>query len=107
MQIDVLHTLALIAVAAAVTFSLRFVPMLTVRAIATNPYVLAIGKMLPGGIMVILVVYSINHGEFHGAGGLLALAVALGSTIGLYLWRKNVLLALVAGVLIYGALTFG
>ncbi|QNV37538.1 AzlD domain-containing protein [Rothia terrae] len=107
MPIDVLHTLALIAVAAAVTFSLRFVPMLTVRAIATNPYVLAIGKMLPGGIMVILVVYSINHGEFHGAGGLLALAVALGSTIGLYLWRKNVLLALVAGVLIYGALTFG
>ncbi|MDT0189702.1 AzlD domain-containing protein [Rothia terrae] len=107
MQIDVLHTLALIAVAAAVTFSLRFVPMLTVRAIATNPYMLAIGKMLPGGIMVILVVYSINHGEFHGAGGLLALAVALGSTIGLYLWRKNVLLALVAGVLIYGALTFG
>lgn len=107
MQIDVLHTLALIAVAVAVTFSLRFVPMLTVRAIATNPYVLTIGKMLPGGIMVILVVYSINHGEFHGAGGLLALAVALGSTIGLYLWRKNVLLALVAGVLIYGALTFG
>lgn len=107
MQIDVLHTLALIAVAATVTFSLRFVPMLTVRAIATNPYVLAIGKMLPGGIMVILVVYSINHGAFHGAGGLLALAVALGSTIGLYLWRKNVLLALVAGVLIYGALTFG
>lgn len=107
MPIDVLHTLALIAVAAAVTFSLRFVPMLTVRAIATNPYVLAICKMLPGGIMVILVVYSINHGEFHGAGGLLALAVALGSTIGLYLWRKNVLLALVAGVLIYGALTFG
>lgn len=107
MQIDVLHTLALIAVAAAVTFSLRFVPMLTVRAIATNPYVLAIGKMLPGGLMVILVVYSINHSEFHGAGGLLALAVALGSTIGLYLWRKNVLLALVAGVLIYGALTFG
>jgi branched-subunit amino acid transport protein AzlD len=107
MPIDVLHTLALIAVAAAVTFSLRFVPMLTVRAIATNPYVLAIGKMLPGGIMVILVVYSINHGEFHGAGGLLALAVALGFTIGLYLWRKNVLLALVAGVLIYGALTFG
>lgn len=107
MQIDVLHTLALIAVAAAVTFSLRFVPMLTVRAIATNPYVLTIGKMLPGGIMVILVVYSINHGEFHGAGEMLALAVALASTIGLYLWRKNVLIALVAGVLVYGALTFG
>lgn len=107
MQIDVVHTLALIAVAAAVTFSLRFVPMLTVRTIATNPYVLTIGKMLPGGIMVILVVYSINHGEFHGTGGLLALAVALASTIGLYLWRKNVLIALVTGVLIYGALTFG
>ena len=107
MHLDVLHVLALIFVAAIVTFSLRFVPMLAVRAIASNPYVVTIGKMLPGGIMVILVVYAINHGEFHGASAALALALALASTIGLYLWRKNVLLALVAGVLIYGALTFG
>ncbi|WP_255521948.1 AzlD domain-containing protein [Rothia sp. ZJ932] len=95
------------AVAAVVTFGLRFVPMMGMRAVAANPYVLAIGKMLPGGIMVILVAYSIQHGNFTETRNTLALAAALVATIGLYLWRKNVLIALVTGVLLYGALTFG
>lgn len=106
-MIDIFHTLTLIAVSALVTFTLRFVPMMSVRAVANNPYVLAIGKMLPGGIMVILVAYSIHHGDFARPSAAIALVVALVLTVGLYLWRKNVLIALVAGVLVYGVVTLG
>lgn len=107
MNIDVTYTLALIGVSALVTFLLRFIPMMAVRALANNPYVLAVGKMLPGGIMVILVVYSIHHGNFGTPQTALALIASMAVTIGLYLWRKNLLLSLVLGVLLYGALTFG
>lgn len=101
MAID-LHAAALVAVIAAVTVLLRFVPFWVFGGGRPTPrYVLYLARVLPCAIMAMLVVYCLRGadplGPTHALPELLAGAVV----VGLQWWRKNTLLSIAAGTALY------
>ena len=101
MTID-LHAAALVAVIAAVTVLLRFVPFWVFGGGRPTPrYVLYLARVLPCAIMAMLVVYCLRGadplGPTHALPELLAGAVV----VGLQWWRKNTLLSIAAGTALY------
>ena len=96
-----LHSAALVAVIAAVTIGLRFLPFLIFRGRETPRFITYLGKVLPYAIMGMLVVYCLRGTNLlsvpHGIPELLACAVV----VGLHLWKKNTLLSIIAGTVCY------
>ena len=91
-----LHSVAIIAVAAIVTLIIRAVPF-----VAFDGTVTYLGKVLPPAIMVILVIYCVKGINLftgsHGIPELLSIAVvAL-----LHIWKKNTLLSIAVGTILY------
>ena len=99
---NVKHSILLIAVIALVTAALRMLPYLIFRDARKTPAViLYLGRVLPFAVMGMLVVYCVR--EVHvtafpfGIPELIA-----GSVVALlHLWRRNTLLSIVSGTLLY------
>lgn len=92
----------LIIVMAAVTALLRFLPFLIWNGKRKTPeVVLYLGKVLPYAIMAMLVVYCLKGVNIiaapHGLPELIAVAVVAG----LHVWKKNTLLSIVVGTVVY------
>ena len=96
------YVLSMVAVSAAVTALLRFLPFLLLRKGRKTPAVITyLGKVLPCAIMGMLVVYCMKDVDFlatpHGIPELLGcLIVAL-----LHIWRRNTLLSIGVGTVAY------
>ena len=96
------HTAVLIAVMALVTLLLRFLPFLIFRADRPIPPCIAyLGEVLPAAIIGTLVIYCLRNTSVtaapYGAPELLAaLCVA-----GLQVWRRNPLLSILSGTVLY------
>ena len=58
----------------------------------------------PGGIMVILAVYTLRDVSVAAAPHGLPEALALGAAVGLHLWKRNAVLSIIGGTAIYVAL---
>lgn len=99
---NVKHSILLIAVIALVTAALRMLPYLIFRDARKTPAViLYLGRVLPFAVMGMLVVYCVR--EVHvtafpfGIPELIA-----GSVVALlHLWRRDTLLSIVSGTLLY------
>ena len=97
-----MYKIALIAVAALVTMSTRFLPFLIFGEKRKTPeIILYLGKVLPCAIMGMLVVYCLKEVSVlaypYGIPELLGIAlVAL-----LHLWKRNSLLSIGAGTVFY------
>lgn len=96
-----IHSVLLIAVIAAVTALLRFLPFLIFGSRETPTFVTYLGKVLPYAVMGMLVVYCLRNISFvtspHGIPELLSVAlVAL-----LHLWKRNTLLSIIGGTACY------
>ncbi|MBR0266306.1 MAG: AzlD domain-containing protein [Clostridia bacterium] len=94
------HAAILVAVMAAVTMLLRFLPFLVFRK-KTPPYIAYLGEVLPAAIIGMLVVYCLKDTAVtrppFGAPELIAgLAV-----VGLQAWRRSSLLSILGGTAIY------
>jgi branched-subunit amino acid transport protein AzlD len=89
------------AVAGAVTLALRAAPFAAMSALRSSPLVGYLGRHLPAGVMVILVIYLLRDvpwGEpLVGARELVAIAVV----VGIQLWRRQALLSMAAGTVVY------
>jgi branched-subunit amino acid transport protein AzlD len=95
-----LHSVAIIAVAAIVTLIIRAVPFVAFGGEVPET-VTYLGKVLPPAIMVILVIYCVKEINLftgsHGIPELLSIAVvAL-----LHIWKKNTLLSIAVGTILY------
>ena len=77
------HAVLLIAVSALVTALIRFAPFLVFR----------------GGRM--LVVYCLRNMDFAGASHALPEIIAAAVVVLLHVWRRNTLLSIVAGTVVY------
>ena len=101
MSID-LHGMALVAVVAAVTMLIRFLPFLVFGGGRPTPrFITYLAGVLPCAIMAMLVVYCLKNVSFtrgdHGLPELIGIFI----TAGLHLWKRNMLLSIAAGTITY------
>lgn len=91
------YLVAVVLVAAAVTFVLRAAPFALVARLRESRLLPWLGARMPVGIMVILAVYTVHDTDFGDCAQLSPLLVGLAVTVGLHLWRHNPVLSIVAG----------
>ena len=89
-----------VAVMAVVTALLRFLPFLIFRK-QTPAYITYLGKVLPSAIIGMLVIYCLKDVRVsvppHGLPELIAAACV----VGLQAWKRNSLLSILSGTLVY------
>ncbi len=95
-----LHAALLVAVMAAVTALLRFLPFLVFRH-KVPAYVMYLGEVLPAAIIGMLVIYclkdvTLNRAPFGAPELLAGLAV-----VGLQAWKRNSLISILGGTVLY------
>jgi len=100
---DTAYIMAALVVMFAVTFALRALPFAVLMPLRGSALVGFLSEQMPGGIMVILVVYTLRDVSLVGSHGLPE-ALALAATVGLHLWRRNAVLSIIGGAVIYVAL---
>ena len=95
-----MNAAVLIAVMSAVTILLRFLPFLIFRK-QTPPYITYLGKVLPSAIIGMLVIYCLKDVSLtshpHGLPELIAAACV----VGLQVWKRNSLISILAGTVVY------
>ena len=97
-----LHSVLLVAVMALVTALLRFLPFWTFGGKRQTPAVIDyLGKVLPGAIMAMLVVYCYKGIHFTAFSFSLPELLAGATVVLLHLWRRNTLLSIVGGTALY------
>lgn len=96
---DPAHIAAMVAVSAAITWALRALPFAALAPLRRSVVVRYLSLHMPLGVMVILAFYTLR--EIPTADGLhrWAALAALAVTVGLHLWRRNLLLSIVGGTL--------
>lgn len=97
-----MQILATIAVAAAATILTRALPFIAFPAGRQTPaYIQYLGRVLPGAVFGLLVVYCLREVDvFTGTHGL---PEALGVLVagGTYLWKRNMLLSIALSTVLY------
>lgn len=97
-----LHSMILIAVVAAVTMLLRFIPFAVFgRSQKTPEYITYISSVLPYAIMGMLVVYCLKDVSITEAPYGLPELIAGAIVVGMHLWKRNTLVSIVAGTVGY------
>lgn len=95
------RVLILIAVMALVTMAIRFIPFILFNGKETPEYINYLGKYLPYSVMAMLVVYCLKDvsvtSKPYGIPELMGVLVVAG----LHIWKRNTLLSIVAGTVIY------
>ena len=99
-----MRSAVLIAVMAAVTILLRFLPFLVFRK-ETPPYIAYLGRVLPPVIIGMLVIYCLKDVNCTAAPFGLPELIASVCVVGLQVWRRNPLLSILAGTILYMLLT--
>ena len=95
-----LSAAVLVAVMSVVTILLRFLPFLVFRK-ETPPYIAYLGKVLPPAIIGMLVIYCLKDVSLFAAPFGIPELVGAVSVVGLQVWKRNSLLSILAGTVIY------
>ena len=96
------HSVMTVAVTAAVTAALRFLPFWIFRGNRKTPTVVQyLGRVLPYAIMGMLVVYCLKDIAPLAWPYALPEGIAAVSVILLHLWRSNTLFSIVGGTAVY------
>lgn len=96
------HKILLIVVIALVTMLTRFLPFLLLGGSKeTPPLVAYLGKVLPYAIMGMLVVYCLKEVSFLRSPYGLPEALGVAAVAGLHVWKRNTLLSIAGGTVLY------
>jgi len=96
------HTILLIAVAVIMTVLTRALPFLLFGGSRKMPSsVDVVAKTMPPAIMAVLVVYCVKSDLFTWTPSALATAIGVLSTVLLHLWKRNTLLSIAGGTILY------
>ena len=80
----------------------RFLPFLVFRASKPTPkYIVYLGKVLPGAIFAMLVVYCLRNVSLTQYSYGLPEALGIAVTAGLHLWKRQMLLSVAGGTICY------
>lgn len=95
------YILAAILVAGAVTWALRAVPFMVLSPLRNSDLLAYLGARMPVGIMAILAVYTLKGTAVTDLKAVLPVICALATTIGLHLWRGQMILSIFGGTALY------
>ncbi len=99
------HSVLIVLVCALVTLFTRAAPFVLFPEKKELPRAVKyLGKVLQGAVMGMLLVYCFRNTSVLSASHGLPEAIAALVTVGLYLWRKSILLPVGAGTVVYMAL---
>ena len=99
---DKFYAIAMIAVIALVTAALRFLPFFIFLGNRQTPkYVEYLGKVLPYAIMGMLVVYCLKGISFTALSNWVPYLVASAAVVLIHLWKRNTLLSIITGTVLY------
>ena len=90
----------LIAVMAIVTMLLRFMPFMIFRK-ETPEYISYLGQVLPAALIGMLVIYCLKDTSFMEAPHGLPELISAGIVVALQAWKRNSLLSILTGTVIY------
>lgn len=101
-MIDISHSLLLILVISLVTLILRFLPFVIFRNADKTPKALEyLSTVLPGAIMGMLVIYCFKSAVILTWPFALPELIATIIVVGLYLWKRNTLVSIGVGTVLY------
>jgi branched-subunit amino acid transport protein AzlD len=95
------YLLAAVAVSATITWALRALPFALLAPLRRSPLVAHLGSAMPVGVMAVLIVHTVRHVPLAVAPHGLPTAVALVVTVGLHVWRRDIVLSIVAGTVVH------
>ena len=99
---DNLHTGQLVAVIALVTVLLRGIPFIVFGGRKKTPaFITYLSNVLPYAIMGMLVVYCLRNTDFVAAPHGLPEVIACTAVAMLHLWKRNTLLSIALGTVLY------
>ena len=102
MPLTPMQTLASIAVMAVVTFLTRALPFLLFGRGGEPPkVVLYLGRLLPPAVIAMLIVYCYRNTSFADPSGWAPGFIAGLAVVGLHVWKKNNMLSIVGGTILY------
>jgi len=101
---DTPYLLAAVAASAAVTWGLRALPFAVLAPLRTSAVVGYLGARMPLGVMVILIAYTVRDLPLAHPARALPDVLALAVTIALHRWRRNAVLSILGGTVIYAVL---
>ncbi|MBR2546731.1 MAG: AzlD domain-containing protein [Eubacterium sp.] len=94
------YSAILVAVMAAVTILLRFLPFLVFNK-ETPAYIAYLGKVLPSAIIGMLVIYCLRETEFTAVPFGLPELAAAAVVVLMQIWKRNSVLSILAGTIAY------
>ncbi len=84
------------------TMATRFLPFLVFSDKKPTPkFILYLGKALPSAIFGMLVIYCLKNVTITGGSHGLPELIAISVTVGLHLWRRQMLLSIAGGTVCY------
>lgn len=98
---DSIFSAATIAVISLVTIVIRFLPFLIFTGKKTPEFILYLGKVLPFAIMGMLVVYCLKSVSLVQSPFGLPELIAGVIVVLLHLWKRNTLISIAAGTIVY------
>lgn len=101
---DTLRAIIVIAIGAAVTICMRFLPFAVFKGRKTPEIITYLGKVLPFAIMGMLVVYCLKGVSFSSIGGWLPELISCAVVVIVYVISKKTILSILGGTVCYMAL---
>ncbi len=95
------HSMLIVAVAAAITLMLRGLPFIIFNGENTPKFVLYLGKYLPSAVIGMLVVYCLKDANFLSAPFALPEIIAIVAVAVIHLIKRNTLLSVAGGTVLY------
>lgn len=98
---QITYLLLAIATLTLLTVATRTLPFIFSRHLSQSTRAQVLGKYLPAAIMTLLVVYELHPGNAQVDGHLFAQVIALLCVAVIHVWRRNIILSLAVGMLVY------
>ncbi len=92
-----MYIVAVIVVVWAVTFALRAAPFVFLARVRDSETLAFLGRTMPAGVMLILVIFSLQDVTFTSAESWVPAAVGVVTTLALHLGFRKVLVSLLGG----------
>ena len=102
MTLSVTQSILIILVIAVITFGLRATPFILFSRTGTTPKVITyLGNTLPPAVMGMLIIYCLKNVSVLKAPFGLPELLAVAAVVVLHLWRRNNLLSILGGTVLY------